>query len=162
MRLALTAAVCLTVAALAVGLILVHLFGDLPAALDTLSRADEVAARAEDSLRDSDRRRAGKDRAAEAALAGRLTLLQAAAAWRDLDAGLPPGQLAAWRLQADGDTDGERYCREVLARARALAEGRPDGGEAAERLGRQLEDALAGEDIRLPGPGAPGGRHQEG
>jgi hypothetical protein len=152
----LTGAVCLTLAALAVALLLARLFGDLPAALDTLARGEEVGARAEESLRDSDRRRAAKDRAAEDALAGRLPLLQAAATWRGLDAGRSPGQLDAWRLRAEGDTDEERYCRQLLARARALAEGRPGAEASVAALGRQLDGALAAGGGVDPGDGGHG------
>jgi hypothetical protein len=102
-------------------------------------------------IRAAERRRLGKDRAAEDALAGRLTLLEAAAAWRDLDAELQPGPRVSWRLQADGDTDEERYCRQMLARAARLAEGRPGAEASVAALRRQLEEALAGGDPRLPG-----------
>jgi hypothetical protein len=156
MRRALTVALCLTLAALAAAAVLVRLFGDLPAALDTLARGDEVGARTEEATRAADRRGSAKARAVEDALAGRLSLLEAAAVHRDLDAGLPPGQRDAWRLCADGATEEERYCRGVLLQARTLAEGRPKAEAAVTRLRRQLEEALAAGDLRLLGPDAPG------
>jgi hypothetical protein len=151
MRRVLTGAVCLTLAALAVGLILVHFFGDL----DTISHVHEVGERIEERIRAAQHRQAAKDRGVEDALAGRLTLLEAAAVHRDLDADLRPGQRDAWRLRAEGDTDDERSCRDVLAHARILTEGRPGGEAAVTPLRRQLEEALTAGDVRLPNPGAP-------
>ena len=47
-------------------------------------------------------------------LAGRLTLRQAAAHFRELDAGRPERKLAHWRASCPGNTDEERYCWTVL------------------------------------------------
>jgi hypothetical protein len=155
-RQVLTGALCLTLAALAAAVILVHLFGDLPAALDTLAHGDEVGARIEESTRAVHRKIVAKDQAVEDAFAGRLTLLQAAARHRDLDANLPAGQRNAWRFFYDGATDEERYCRQVLDRAGMLAEGRPEGEAAVARLRGQLDQALADGGVRLPAAEPPG------
>jgi hypothetical protein len=94
----------------------------------------------------------------EAVLArfGRLTLLEAAARWRDLDTGMSEGERASWRACTDGATEEERYCRQVLDRTGALAEGMSEGSAAIDRLRRQLEEALATRNLRLPDPSAPG------
>ena len=152
---ALTTAACLTLAALAAGVALLFLFGTLSDTLDSFRRAADLDARAAEAVPANLRRGNAKERAAEDALAGRLTLPEAAAVWRDLDAGMPPGQRESWRLVTEGDTDDERYCRLVLATAAQTAAGRPGAEAAVTRLRRQLEEALAAGDLRLPGPEAP-------
>ena len=152
MRRTLTAAACLTVAATAAAVLVCRLSGDLADTLDPFRRSAELDPRAADQIPAHLRRGAAKQRAAEDSLAGRLTLLEAAGRWRDLDAGLSGGERDSWRACAAGATDEERYCRQVLDRAAALAEGRPEGGAAVDRLRRQLDEALAAGNVRLPEP----------
>jgi hypothetical protein len=55
-----------------------------------------------------------KERVIEAFLAGRLTLLEAAAYFRALDQGPPEFHWEHFRLYVPGATDEERHCNEVI------------------------------------------------
>ena len=70
-------------------------------------RAQEELERAQERIR-------AKRAIALEVLAGRLTLRQAAAHFRELDAGRPERKLAHWRASCPGNTDEERYCWTVL------------------------------------------------
>jgi hypothetical protein len=98
------------------------------------------------------RRNEAKNKVAREAAEGRLTLLEAAARFRDLDVDTPAETLAAWRRAVGGATDDERYCRTVIQYVEVLLRDRPEESAAALRdLGAQLAEALSRGDIRLPG-----------
>jgi hypothetical protein len=95
-------------------------------------RGEELDRRLEVSLR----RVHGKEAVVAALLAGRLTLPQAAALFRDLDETLPDPSVPR-RLAAGGPADGERLCRQVLTWAGGRApEGRTAPGQAADVVAR--------------------------
>jgi len=92
-----------------------------------------------------------KDRAVRDLLDGRLTLLQAAARFRDLETEQP---LTWWpRNAATGPADGERLCRMVMDRANGwMQANRPaQAADFAARLEAELE-RHRGQDgtVRLP------------
>jgi hypothetical protein len=100
----------------------------------------------------------GKNRVAAEALAGRLTLLEAAARFRDLSpADLPEVVRAQRQGLYPAASEEERYCREVIGWAGAALEARhqPDGG-ALRRLEAELDEHLRRGPIRLPVAGASG------
>jgi hypothetical protein len=80
-----------------------------------------------------------RDRAVQKLLAGRLTLLQAAAQFRDVEKSLP----VTWapRIAATGSAEGERLCRSVIAMAKGWMEEYVPAQAAAEtaRLEAELE-----------------------
>jgi hypothetical protein len=100
----------------------------------------------EQNLRDSALRLRRKQRVSDEVLAGRLTLLEAAALFRALDHGPPPFHWDHFRISRSGNSDDERHCKELIdwvdwtqrktdpARAEAL---RKDlRAELSEHLGR--------------------------
>jgi hypothetical protein len=97
------------------------------------------------------RREAAKHQAAMDLLAGRLTLLQAAAGFRDVEEALP----VTWapRRAAPGPAGAERLCRLVMDRANAWMERNRPGRAAgvAARLEAELERRRRPDGtIRLP------------
>jgi hypothetical protein len=99
------------------------------------------------------RRNMRKEEAIGELLAGRLTLVQAAARFRDADAAVP----AEWRYvrpdTAPGPGEGERRCREVIARVRLwLANNQPpQAAEVTARLEAELQHLLDKDGVvRLP------------
>jgi hypothetical protein len=92
-----------------------------------------------------------KDRAVRNLLAGRLTLLQAAAQFRDVDEALP----VTWvpQIAATGPAEGERLCRKVIAMAKGWMEECVPAQAAAEtaRLEAELERHRGADGtVRLP------------
>jgi hypothetical protein len=85
------------------------------------------------------RRYSVKEHAVEDLLAGRLTLLQAAAQFRDLEKSLP----VTWapRIAATGPAEGERLCRLVIGTAKSWMEEHVPAAAAdmAARLEAELE-----------------------
>jgi hypothetical protein len=90
------------VAALAGGLLVLGELGEEP------RKGDELARHGEHLLRHIN----AKSEVVAELLGGRLTLLQAAARFRDLEE-TPPDRLAVPRLPG-GAADGERHCRAVM------------------------------------------------
>ena len=125
---------------------------DLRAALDEAERADRLAEGIEAALR----RTAAKHAAAAEVADGRLTLLEAAARFRDTDADVTPEYRKVWRLTMEGGSDEERFCRQVLLFVEQAVWGRADGPALLGRLRAELDEALAGGGVRLPAPEAPG------
>jgi hypothetical protein len=84
-------------------------------------------------------RYAVRDRAVRILLAGRLTLLQAAAQFRDVEKALP----VTWapRIAATGPAEGERLCQRVIAMAKDWMEEHVPAAAAdmTARLEAQLE-----------------------
>jgi hypothetical protein len=123
---------------------------NVPAALGAMGKAAELDGRLDEELQAVQLRRALKDEAAEDVVAGRLTLVEAAAQFRRLDADASEGYRRAWVVMARGVPDEERYCRQVLDYAEVELRDRTDGPAVLAGLNRQLEEALAGGDLRLP------------
>jgi hypothetical protein len=95
------------------------------------------------------RRNEAKNKVAREAAEGRLTLLEAAARFRDLDADAPEAYRRGWRFLAEGSSDEERYCRQVLGYAERALHGRPGQAAALRRLEAQRDRAWA--DVHPPG-----------
>jgi hypothetical protein len=92
---------------------------------------------------------AGKARVARDLIEGRRTLLEAAAAFRELQEAVPGYGWKAFRREYPGDSDDERFCRAVIRQVRyALAEG-PRAG-LVERLEQELESHRQRGTLRLP------------
>jgi hypothetical protein len=91
--------------------------------------------------------------AAQEVMEGRLTLWQAAALFRVLEA---DEQALNRRIRArryPAATDEERCCREVIGWVAAKEEKQPEGGQGvARRLTAELEDALRRDRLSLPDP----------
>jgi hypothetical protein len=138
------------VGALSLVLILSALVAALWLALWAVTAGQDTDEQAAEDLWAVQHRHAAKEAVAEEAAAGRLTLLEAAARFRDLDADLPEEQRRALRLALPAGSDEERSCRQVLYYVEASLRGRPDGPAALGRLKAQLDEALASGDLRLP------------
>jgi len=92
-----------------------------------------------------------KEHAVQDLLAGRLTLLQAAAQFRDVEKSLP----VTWapRVAATGPADGERLCRMVVATAKSWMEENVPAAAAhmTARLAAELEQHRGPDGtVRLP------------
>jgi hypothetical protein len=122
---------------------------NVPAALNALGRESELERRLDEQGRAVRRRMAAKDEVAREAVKGRLTLLEAAARFRDLDADAPEAYRRGWRFLAEGSSDEERYCRQVLGYAERALHGRPGQAAALRRLEAQRDRAWA--DVHPPG-----------
>jgi len=111
---------------------------------------DEEFERRRESLM---RRHLAKDQAVRELLAGRLTLLQAAARFRDAEAAVPASWTPPVRADAGDPAEGERLCRDVITRVHDwLATNLPEhAAEITARLEAELR-RLRGEDgvVRLP------------
>jgi hypothetical protein len=115
------------------------------------ARAEAERAERLDEEREATLRRlAAKERTVEETLAGRLTLLRAAARFRDTNAGVTADYRRAWLLTTRGGSDEERYCRQVLRFVEEEVRGRADGAAVLARLRAQLDEARARGDLRLP------------
>jgi hypothetical protein len=113
---------------------------NLPQLERDIASQEEVAARLAGQQVAINERSAGKGRVARELIDERLTLMQAAAYFRQLDDNMPgtaPDHLP-------GKTEGERYCREVILWAKAeTRDWSPDrAAEVVCRLETELEDHL--------------------
>jgi hypothetical protein len=88
---------------------------------------------------------------AEDLVAGRLTLLQAAARFRDLNSRPPRFHWDRFRLAYPGTTDDERHCYEVLAAAQAFAGSlkRRPPNPLLDRLEQELRQHLQNGTVQL-------------
>jgi hypothetical protein len=90
-------------------------------------------------------------------LAGGLTLLEAAARFRDIDERHPEFYWEGFRCSYGGDSDEERFCRQVIDFVDGRFVGDPGRGRAA---AAPLEGELCGHlqrgTLRLPAPAAHG------
>jgi hypothetical protein len=86
--------------------------------------------------------------------AGRLTLPEAAARFRDVDRQSPWFFWDGFRLNP-GASDDERHCREVITQLRATMAEFPATEGAARRLEAELEELLRRDTLRLLAPPAP-------
>jgi hypothetical protein len=95
-----------------------------------------------------------KVRVARALREGRLTLVAAAARFRDLDHMRPPFPWKQFREAHAGASDDERHCREVLAFVREgfLDETPEERAARAARLEAELHQLLARGELCLPAP----------
>jgi hypothetical protein len=123
---------------------------NVPAALSAMAEAVEMDCRLDEELLAAQLRTAIKDEAAEDVVAGRLTLVEAAARFRRLDADASEEYRRAWRATAEGTRDEERYCRQVVVRVGVVLVARDDAADVLAGLNRRLEEALARGDLRLP------------
>jgi hypothetical protein len=85
-------------------------------------------------------------------IAGRLSLLEAAARFRDLDEQPPAARREVLRCAYPGASDDECRCRAVLQYVWVEARDRPGADPAvAKRLEAELRGLLGHGDVRLPG-----------
>jgi hypothetical protein len=88
---------------------------------------------------------AAKQQLATEAAGGRRSLLDAAERFRELDRQSPRFDPEVLRLSTAGDTDEERYCRQVIRFVRAMLEAREDPDlTPLRRLEAELRDYLDG------------------
>jgi hypothetical protein len=107
----------------------------------------------EDCIRDILRRAVAKQRLTVEVVEGRLSLVEAATGFRDLDEQPPPFDWRAFRDAFPGASDDERHCRQVLCYVGGELQGRPGADPALlGRLEAELQDLLARDDFRLPRP----------
>jgi hypothetical protein len=107
-------------------------------------------------VRDILRRAAAKQRLAVEVIEGRLSLVEAATRFRDLDEQPPPFHWQAFRDAFPGASDDERHCRQVLNYVWGELQDRPDADPALlGRLEAELQDLLARGNFRLPRPDPP-------
>jgi hypothetical protein len=85
-------------------------------------------------------------------VADRLTLLEAAARFRELREGLPTCEMEMFRQAYPGNSDDERYCHQVIRAVESLRGRQPNEvTRAVARLKKELEDeAACGRAICLP------------
>jgi hypothetical protein len=94
-----------------------------------------------------------KHRLAVALVEGRLTLLGAAARFRDLNRENPGLNWERFRRAYPGDSDDERCCRQVIAYIREEMHDHPGADPALPgRLEAEFRDLLSRGDFHLPGP----------
>jgi hypothetical protein len=107
----------------------------------------------EDRCQEVERRHVEKQRLAGEVIAGRLSLLEAAARFRDLDEQPPAACREALRGNYWGASDDECHCRAVLQYVRVEMCLRPGvDPDLAERLEAELRALREHGDLRLPGP----------
>jgi hypothetical protein len=104
--------------------------------------------RIDEALRLIVRREEAKKGVVRDLLAGRLTLRQAAALFRDLDRGPPAFNWEEFRRAYPCDTDEERHCREVIDCVRGVL---PANSPESEAIARRFEAELP--DRAKPGSG---------
>jgi hypothetical protein len=132
---------------------------DSPAVPGSAGDADAHAqpnVEAVDVCRKAMQRAVEKQGLAAEVVEGRLSLVGAAARYRDLNAGEPAFNWQALRTTYPGCPDDELHCREVLSFVRIELQHRPEADPAlAEHLEAELHDLLGRGNFRLPGPTSP-------
>jgi hypothetical protein len=123
---------------------------NVPAALDAIGQAAESNRRIDEEILATQMRMDRREVVTEDVVASRLTLVEAAARFRRVDADASEAYRHGWRHLSEGDSDEERYCRQVLGYAGLALRGRADAADVLAGLNRQLEEALARGDLRLP------------
>jgi hypothetical protein len=122
-----------------------------PAGAD-LTAAPGVPA-ADARCQEVERRHVEKRRLAGEVIDGRLSLLEAAARFRDLDEQPPAACREALRATYPGASDDECHCRAVLQYVRVEMRLRPGvDPDLTERLEAELRALLEHGDLLLPGP----------
>ena len=107
--------------------------------------AEEREARVQAEIEGTDQRIRAKQAAAREFVAGHLTLREAAARFREADAGIPERQFARWReaRPRECDTDEDRYCWTVVLYVEQEVRHDPQQAHAArQRLAAELPDRL--------------------
>jgi hypothetical protein len=128
-----------------------------------MQRGEADAADMDRQSEETVRRLTAKGEAVQEVLDGRLTLWQAAARFRDLDATARASARRQARRRFPGLSEDERSCRQVIAWAAEADEKRPGGGTGlARRLTAELEDALRHGRLSLPDPAPTACPDQEG
>jgi hypothetical protein len=126
-------------------------FWSVPALQERIARdqqiASKLAARDEQTLR----RIAVKETIIEDLLAKRITLLEAAAEFRALNAGKHAYTMVLRSVYPDM-SDEERVCRNVIGYVESYADGDEDGRATIHRLQEDLQRLKASGSIHLPGP----------
>ena len=101
-------------------------------------------------LESTQRRAYAHSRIARDLIAGRLTLLEAAEHFRDLNHGAPPIDWTVWRERFNGSTDDERHCRQVIqAVDLELRDDREQGAAVVGRLKAELRARAADGMLKL-------------
>lgn len=85
----------------------------------------------------------------------RINLLEAATQFRDLNRALPEPGMEFFRRSYEGETDEERFCRQVITFARHDLMHYPEAVLTAERLEAELSDHLRNGPIRFEGIDTP-------
>jgi hypothetical protein len=156
--------VVLAVSALAAGLTLwpglarsVGLdFWDVPAVLNSLQQEAQREEQLMEGIDAAQRCTAAKNKVAEDVATGRLTLLEGAARFRDLNWLNPGFNWERFRQTSPGVSDDERCCRQVLAYVAVVLRDRPNRGAAVRgRLEAELKGRLERGKLRLPRHAAP-------
>ena len=80
----------------------------------------------------------------------RLTLLEAAARFRDMGHSCLDPEGALFRQFYAGQTDTERWCRKVISYMRAVSPAHTDGASRADQLEAELSRHLAQGPLQLP------------
>jgi hypothetical protein len=80
----------------------------------------------------------------------RLTLLEAAARFRDMGHSCLDPEGALFRQFYAGQTDTERWCRKVISYMRAVSPAHTDGASRADQLEAELSQRLAQGPLELP------------
>ena len=80
----------------------------------------------------------------------RMTLLEAAARFRDMGHSCLDRDGALFRQSYAGQTDAERWCRKVIAYMRDLSRAHTDGASRADQLEADLSRHLAQGPLQLP------------
>jgi hypothetical protein len=119
---------------------------------DTIEGQMRLSDELDEKARGVVRRLYRKERVLQMHLAGRLTLLEAAAHFRNLDQQGPLFRWEQFREQFDGNSDDERHCREVIAFVRAALNATccPTTQEKVQRLEAELRQHLRRGPLRLP------------
>jgi hypothetical protein len=97
---------------------------------------------------------AAKEEIVDDLIGGRISLLDAAAQFRALNAGRRD-YLAVIRTTYPGRTDDERMCRNVISFVESAVTSDEDGRYVVYRLNEELNRLLANGDVELPGPPVP-------
>jgi hypothetical protein len=130
-------------------------FRDLPASVDAIERNLSESEQLDQELLAAERRASAKQAVARQLAAGRLTLLEAAARFRDIEGSQEsPPFIAAAEYRRPGSA-GERFCRTAINLAEAESAAAPGASDDRIRALRdELRDRLRRGDLRLP-PVAP-------
>ena len=91
-----------------------------------------------------------KSRVIEELRNDRLTLLEAAARFRDMGHSCLDPEGALFRQFYAGQTDTERWCRKVISYMRAVSPAHTDGASRADQLEAELSQRLAQGPLELP------------
>jgi hypothetical protein len=124
---------------------------ELPRAVSELEeewgRQPVLEARCQAALQRGNR----KIQVVEEVIAGRLSLVEAAARFRDLWREEPPVSVEGFRRYYAGASDEERYCRAVIGCSGTMTTGQPEKDqEVTRRLEAELAELLRSGTLRLP------------